>query len=72
MANNPFWYNKSVQSGHATVADSIGDPFQPRYLPQQAPLGISQYSASPMHPPRQIMDDQRYGTRFIPGNDTKN
>jgi hypothetical protein len=59
MANNPPLYNKSVQLGHATVADTS---FQSRYIPQQAPLGTSQYSASAMHRPRQIMDDQRYGT----------
>jgi hypothetical protein len=62
--NNPFWYkrNNPYDKIGGTVADSVGNTFQPRYLPQQAPLGTSQYSASPMHPPRQIMDDQRYGT----------
>jgi hypothetical protein len=62
--DNPFWYkrNNPYDKIGGTVADSVGNTFQPRYLPQQAPLGTSQYSASPMHPPRQIMDDQRYGT----------
>jgi hypothetical protein len=32
---------------------------QPRYIPQQAPLEVMQYSASPIYPPR---DNQRYGT----------
>lgn len=45
MANSPPLYNKSVQLGNATVADSIGDTFQSKYIPQQTPLGISQYSA---------------------------
>ena len=58
MANNPPLYNKSVQLGHATVADTS---FQSRYMPQQAPLEVSQYSTSPMQPPRGIMDDRRSG-----------
>lgn len=61
MANNsPL--KKSVQSGHATVADGVGDTFQPRYIPQQKPVGIPQYSASPMYSPRQTIDDQSYVT----------
>jgi Zinc finger, C2H2 type len=59
MTNNPPLYNKSVQLGHATVADTS---FQSRYIPQQAPLGTSQYSAGPMYSPRQTIDDQTYGT----------
>jgi hypothetical protein len=62
MVNNPSLYSKTVPFGHATVADSVGNIFQPGYLPQQAPLGTSQYSANPMYPPRQIMSVQRYGT----------
>jgi hypothetical protein len=58
MANNPPLYNKNVQSGHATIPDSIDDILQPRYLHQQAPLGISQYGTNPMH----TIHDQRYGT----------
>jgi hypothetical protein len=61
--DNPFWYKHPYDNiRSATVPDTVGNRFQPRYLPQQAPLVTSQYSASPMHPPRQIMDDQRYGT----------
>jgi hypothetical protein len=62
MTNNPAVYSKDIQLEHATIPDSIGNSFQPRYLPQQAPLGTSQYSASPMYPPKQITDDQRYET----------
>jgi hypothetical protein len=52
MTNNPAVYGKSLQFGHATVADSVGDAFQPRHS-----TSIPQYSASPLYPPRQIMDD---------------
>jgi hypothetical protein len=48
--------------GSATVADSIGNTFQPRRIPQQAPLGISQYCAGPTYRPLPTMDDQSYGT----------
>jgi hypothetical protein len=67
MASHPFWYKRnerSVQShkfGSATVADTVGDTFRLRDGPQQAPLEVSQYSASPMYRPRHITDDQRYG-----------
>ena len=54
--NNPPLYNKSVQLGHATVADTS---FQPRYIPQQAPLG-TQYYTSPIYRPTPLMDDQSY------------
>jgi hypothetical protein len=57
VANNPPLYSKSLQLGHATIAESVGDAFQPRYS-----TSILQYSASPMYPPRQIRDD--------PGNRT--
>ena len=58
--NNPFWYkhNNPYHNFGGTVADSVGNTFQSRYIPQQAPLGTSQHSASPMYPP---MDDQGYG-----------
>jgi hypothetical protein len=45
MPDNPFWYkhnNPYYNIGAATVADSVGDTFQPRYGPKQAPLGMSQ------------------------------
>jgi hypothetical protein len=32
MANNPPLYSKNIQFGHATVADSLGDAFQPSYM----------------------------------------
>jgi hypothetical protein len=55
MANNPPLYNKNVPFAYATIADTVGNGFQPRYLPQQTPSGTSQYSAnSPLH----VMDDQ--------------
>jgi hypothetical protein len=60
--NNPTLYNKNVQPGHATVADSVGDGFQSRYIPQQTHIGTSQYSASPIHRSLPTMDDQSYGT----------
>jgi hypothetical protein len=39
-----------------------GNTFQSRYIPQQAPLGISQYGTSPMH----TIHDQSYGTGLSP------
>jgi hypothetical protein len=54
--NNPFWFkrkNPYHDIGSLTVADSVGDSFQPTYIPQRAPVGISQ------HPP--TMEDQKYG-----------
>jgi hypothetical protein len=49
MTNNPLFDRKSVQFGHA---DSVGDAFQPRYS-----TSIPQYSASPLYPSRQTMND---------------
>jgi hypothetical protein len=67
MASDPFWYRKSVQSRHATVADSIGDTFQPRYVHQQAHLGTSQYCPRPIHPPQfSSVHAQTYGTGLSP------
>jgi hypothetical protein len=63
--NDPFWYKRNNQShnfGPTTVTDTVGDPFQPRYVPQQKPVGTSQYSASPVYSPRQTIDDRSYGT----------
>ena len=61
--NNPFWYkrNNPYDNVGSSVADSVGDVFQPRYIPQQTPQGTSQYYTSPMYPSRQIMDES-YGT----------
>jgi hypothetical protein len=53
---NPLWIKRNIpyhDFGSATVADSIGDTFQPRYIPQQAP--------STIRPPPHTMDDQRNG-----------
>ena len=72
--NNPFWYKRNNayhNIGSTTVADTVGDTFQPIYMPQQAPLGTSQYSTSPMYPSRQIMDES-YGTSLSQGAIQKN
>ena len=58
VANNPPLYSKSLQLGHTTIADSIGEMFQPRYLPQQTPIGTS---SSTIRPPLHTMDYQRNG-----------
>ncbi|MGC2571399.1 MAG: hypothetical protein WA364_07800, partial [Candidatus Nitrosopolaris sp.] len=55
MGSNPFH-----NIGSATIADSVGNTFEPTYLHQQAPVGTSQYSTSPIHLP--TMDEQRYGS----------
>jgi hypothetical protein len=64
MANNRPWYksNPYHSIGSATVADSVGSVFQPRYS-----TSIPQYSASPMYPPMQIMEDQSRGTGLSQG-----
>ena len=54
--NNPFWFKRNNplhNFGSATVADSLGDPFQPSYIHQQAPPETSQYSPSSIYPPWQ-------------------
>ena len=69
MPDNPFWYkhnNPYHNVGAATVADSVGNTFQSRYIPQQTPLGTSQYSTSPMYRSRQIMDES-YATSLSQG-----
>jgi hypothetical protein len=55
---------REFNSGSAKVADSVGDTFQPRERPQQALLGLSQYSTSPILRPTHTADDQRDGTRL--------
>jgi hypothetical protein len=67
MPDNPFWHKRNnpyENFGSATIADGLGDTLEPRYIPQQAPLGTSQYSAGPIYPPRQTIDDQSYGTNL--------
>jgi hypothetical protein len=54
--NNPFWFKRNNPIG-GTVADSVGNTFQPRYLPQQAPPGIRQNLANPLHRPMPPMED---------------
>ena len=49
--NNPYH-----NIGSATVADSIGNTFEPTYLHQQTPVGTSQYSTSPIHRPLPTID----------------
>jgi hypothetical protein len=56
--NNPLFDRKSVQFGHATIADSIGNTFEYRDAHQQTPLAVSQYPPGPIYPPWQVMDDQ--------------
>ena len=59
---NPLWLKRNIPDhdfGSATVADSIGDTLQPRYIPQQAPIGTP---PSTIYPPLHTMDDQRHGT----------
>jgi hypothetical protein len=57
--NNPFWYNNPYHKFGGTVADSVGNTFQHRYL-EQGSTGISHYSPSPMYLPRHITDDLKY------------
>jgi hypothetical protein len=64
---HPSWY-KRRNIGSRTVTDSVGNTFQPRYLPQQA---TSLYSASPMYPPRQIMGDPNNRTGLSQDNTVK-
>jgi hypothetical protein len=62
---HPSWYKRNNPYHNfpsATVADSVGDTFEPTYLRQQAPVGISQYSHSPIHRPLPIIDEQRFGS----------
>ena len=66
--DNPFWYkhnNPYHSIGSATVADSVGNTFQPRYLPQQARIGISHNYTSPTSRPMAGMDEG-FGTGLSP------
>jgi hypothetical protein len=63
--NHPFWYKRSNpynKIGPATIADSVGNTFEPTCLRQQAPLGISQYSPSAIYRPLPAIDKQTYGS----------
>jgi hypothetical protein len=67
--NNPFWFKRHnpYDDVGSSVADSVGDAFQPRYIPQQTPLGTSQNGTNPMH----TIHDQRYGNSFSETTTTK-
>jgi hypothetical protein len=53
--DNPFWYKRSNHNiGSLTVADSVGDSWEPTYSCQQAPVEISQHTPT--------MEDQKYGS----------
>jgi hypothetical protein len=60
MPNNPSLYDQSVHLGHATVADSIGGRFHPRYFHEQTLLDVSPNFANPMNRP--TADGQSYRT----------
>jgi hypothetical protein len=65
MPDNPFWYKRNNpfnNVGSTTVADTVGDTFNPIHIPKQAPLGTSQYSTSPTYRSADTSDDQTYGT----------
>jgi hypothetical protein len=64
-ADNPSWFKRNNplrNFGPATVADSIGNSFKPRFMPQQAPLRTSQYNSSPILPTPLPRMDEKYGT----------
>jgi hypothetical protein len=68
--DNPFWYkhnNPYDNIASKTVADNVGDAFQPRYIPQQKPLGISQNYTSPTSRPMARMNEG-FGTGLSPVN----
>ena len=60
LGTYPPWHksNPYHSIGSATIANSIGDTFQQRYVPQQAPIGTP---SSTIRPPLHTMDDQRNG-----------
>jgi len=47
---------------HPTVVDSIGDMFQPRYIPEQTLLDVSSNFVNPMYRHMPTTDGQSYGT----------
>ncbi|MFY9799265.1 MAG: hypothetical protein WAJ93_26555 [Candidatus Nitrosopolaris sp.] len=74
LASHPFSYEPTspyhnIES--TTVADNRGNSFQPRYDLQQPTVRISQYSAGPIYPSRQIIDDQSYVTSLSDTTTTK-
>jgi hypothetical protein len=69
MSSNSLWHtpNPFHNIWSLTVADSVDNTFEPTYLRQQAPLGISQYSPSALYRPPPKMGDQSYGTVLSQG-----
>ena len=62
--NNPFWFkpnNPYRNIRPATIPDSIGNTFDPTYLPQQGPR-ISENFANPLYRQTPTTDVQSYGT----------
>lgn len=66
MGSNPLWHTPN-NPHQSLVTDSVGDSLLPGYIPQQAPLGLSQYSSRPIDRPMPTMDDQSYRTGFSQG-----
>jgi hypothetical protein len=63
--NNPFWFKRNNPYGNigpATIADSIGNTFEPTYLPQQGPPQISENFANPLYRRTPTTENQSYGT----------
>jgi hypothetical protein len=63
---HPSWYKRNI--GSRTVADTVGETFEPGYLPQQISLGRSQHNSSPI--PRTPLSgmDGKYGTGLSQDN----
>jgi hypothetical protein len=65
IGSNPISLNDPYHNiGSATVADSVGETFQSRYIPQQAPMGTPPSTNRPL---LHTKDDHRYGTGLSPG-----
>lgn len=65
--DNPFWHKRANpyrNIGTRTVADSIGNALEPRYLPRQAPIGTSKYSANPI--PVDFTSSQTFANPMYP------
>jgi hypothetical protein len=62
--NHPFWFKQNNPYGNfgpATIPDSIGNAFEPTYLPQQGPPRISENFANPLYRRTPTTDVQSYG-----------
>jgi hypothetical protein len=63
--NNPFWFKRNNPYGNigpATIADSIGNIFEPTYLPQQGPPQTPENFANQLYRWTPTRDVQNYGT----------